>query len=68
MEQNRREFMQALGLLPFAIAATASEAAKPSAIPSATPATPEDPLAKLKAFAVPDSVEPMAVFRASRGK
>ena len=68
---NRREFLEALGLTPFAIAAATSTpriAATPAAtpVPAATP--PEDPLKDLKSFVVPDSVEPMTSFAASRGK
>ena len=66
---DRREFLEALGLAPFAIAATASAAKKkpaPSPSPTATP--PEDPYAKLKAFHVDDSAEPATVFSAAPGK
>lgn len=67
---TRREFLGALGLTPFAIAATASAAsskkkAAPSPIPSATPAP--DPLADLRAFRVPVETEPALVFHAKDG-
>ena len=66
---NRRDFLEALGLTPFAIAA-ATSTPKLTATPVASPIPekpPEDPLKELKAFAVPDSVEPVAAFAASRG-
>ena len=66
---DRREFLHALGLTPFAIAAaTSTPKLTATPAPSATPEKPpEDPLKDLKAFAVPGSVEPMTTFAASRG-
>ena len=66
---DRREFLGALGLTPFAIAATATSAKKkpaPSPSPTATP--PEDPYAKLKSFHLDDGVEPVTVFSAAPRK
>ncbi|HVO32205.1 MAG TPA: hypothetical protein VMV18_15790 [bacterium] len=66
---NRREFLELLGLSPFAIAATAAAARKtvtPVPAPSPTATPPADPLKELKELHIADGAEPALVFRASR--